>query len=94
MSALVLDAGALVAVDRGDRDDRTMMARLRVAVNDGLELCSDCQRAAQSAAGTTDAAEASVVLLARPGARILTGNPGDLSRLASAAASRPVIIAC
>jgi hypothetical protein len=33
-------------------------------------------------------------LLARPGDRILTGDPDDLSRLASAAASRPVIVAC
>lgn len=37
MSALVLDAGAFVAVDRGDR---AMVARLRVAQRDGLELRS------------------------------------------------------
>ncbi|MHB2023946.1 MAG: hypothetical protein ACYCO3_11540 [Mycobacteriales bacterium] len=37
MSALVLDAGAFVAVDR---DDRAMMARLRVAQRSGLELRS------------------------------------------------------
>ena len=37
MSALVLDAGALVAVDRGDR---AMLARLRVAQREGLELRS------------------------------------------------------
>lgn len=37
MSALVLDAGAFVAVDRGDR---AMMARLRVAQQAGLELRS------------------------------------------------------
>jgi len=35
MSALVLDAGAFVAVDRGDR---AMLARLRVAHQGGLEL--------------------------------------------------------
>ena len=35
MSALVLDAGALIAVDRGDR---AMRARLRAAANAGLEL--------------------------------------------------------
>lgn len=35
MSALVLDAGALVATDRGDRE---MAARLRVAQRAGLEL--------------------------------------------------------
>ncbi len=37
MSALVLDTGALVAVDR---DDRAMAARLRVAERNGLELRS------------------------------------------------------
>lgn len=35
MSALVLDAGSLVAVDR---DDRAMMARLKVAGETGVEL--------------------------------------------------------
>ena len=35
MSALVLDTGAFVAVDRGDR---AMLARLRVAQHGGLEL--------------------------------------------------------
>lgn len=35
MSALVLDAGALVAIDR---DDRAMIARLRVAQERGIEL--------------------------------------------------------
>ncbi|MGH3975491.1 MAG: hypothetical protein ACRDS9_19500, partial [Pseudonocardiaceae bacterium] len=37
MSALVLDSGAFVAVDRGDR---AMVARLRVAQRGGLELRS------------------------------------------------------
>lgn len=37
MSALVLDAGAFVAVDRGDR---AMLARLRVAHQGGLDLRS------------------------------------------------------
>lgn len=38
MSALVLDAGALVAVDRGDR---AMAARLRVSQRAGIELRSN-----------------------------------------------------
>jgi hypothetical protein len=38
MSALVLDAGALVAVDRGDR---AMLARLRAAERGGIELRSN-----------------------------------------------------
>lgn len=127
MSALVLDAGALVAVDRGDR---AMMARLRAAQQRGLELRSNAMVVAQvwrdrrgrqvslarllhavdirpvqerdgraagvllAAAGTADAIDASVVLLARPGDRILTSDPGDLERLAAAAASRPLIVAC
>ena len=37
MSALVLDAGAFIAVDRGDR---AMLARLRMAQQGGLELRS------------------------------------------------------
>ena len=35
MSALMLDAGAFLAVERGDR---TMMARLRAAERHGLDL--------------------------------------------------------
>jgi hypothetical protein len=38
MSALVLDAGAFVAVDRGDR---AILARLRVAERSGIELRSN-----------------------------------------------------
>jgi hypothetical protein len=48
----------------------------------------------QAAAGTADAIDATVVLLAAPGDRILTGDPGDLTILAGAAGNRPVIIAC
>ena len=44
MSALVLDAGALVAVDR---DERAMMARLRAAQQRGLELRSNAMVVAQ-----------------------------------------------
>ena len=127
MSALVLDAGALVAVDR---DDRPMMARLRAAQRQGLELRSNAMvvaqvwrdrrgrqvslarllravdvrwvspedgRAAgilQADAGTSDAIDATVVLLAAPGDRILTSDPGDLARLAEAAGVRPLIVTC
>lgn len=127
MSALVLDAGALVAVDR---DDRAMIARLRVAGKAGLELRSNAMVVAQvwrdrlgrqvnlarllravdvravrhedgraagvllAVAGTADAIEATVVLLAAPGDRIVTSDPDDLTRLAAAAANRPAIIPC
>ena len=127
MTALVLDAGALVAVDRGDRP---MIARLAVAQQHGLELRSNTMVVAQvwrdrqgrqaslarllravdvraishedgrqagvllGQAGTTDPVDATVVLLARPGDRILTSDPGDLTRLASAAGNSAVIVAC
>ena len=44
--------------------------------------------------GTSDPVDATVVLLANPGDRILTSDPGDLTRLAEAAGSRAVIVAC
>jgi hypothetical protein len=127
VTALVLDAGALVAVDRGDRP---MMARLAVAQQHGLELRSNAMVVAQvwrdrqgrqasmarllravdvraishddgrqagvllGQAGTTDPVDATVVLLARPGDRILTSDPDDLTRLASAAGNSAVIVGC
>jgi hypothetical protein len=127
VTALILDAGALVAVDR---DDRAMIARLRVAQRTGLELRSNAMVVAQvwrdrrgrqvnlarvlhavdvrpvrhsdgreagallAESGTTDPIDATVVLLAAPGDRILTSDPGDLTRLAAAAANRAVIVPC
>jgi len=127
VSALILDSGALVAVDR---DDRAMMARLRASQQHGLELRSNAMVIAQvwrdphgrqvnlarllqavdvrsvtqkdgrdagvlqAAARTADPIDATVVLLAAPGDRILTSDAGDLARLAEAAGNRPVIVAC
>jgi hypothetical protein len=127
MSALILDAGALVAVDRGDR---SMIARLRVAQQHGLEMRSNAMVVAQvwrdrhgrqaglaqllravdvravspqdgrhagvllGVTGTSDPVDATVVLLASPGDRILTTDPADLTPLAEAAANRAVIVAC
>lgn len=127
MSALILDAGALVAVDR---DDRAMVARLRAAQQHGLELRTNAMVVAQvwrdrqgrqvnlarllqavdvravsqrdgrdagilqATAGTSDAIDATVVLLASAGDRILTSDPADLGRLAAAADSRAVIVTC
>ena len=48
----------------------------------------------QAAAGTADAIDATVVLLAAAGDPILTSDPGDMTLLAAAAESRAVIIAC
>jgi hypothetical protein len=127
VSALILDAGALVAVDRGDR---AMIARLRAAQQHGLDLRSNAMVVAQvwrdrhgrqaglaqllravdvravspeegrragvllGMTGTSDPVDATVVLLAGPGDRILTGDPQDLAALAEAAANRAVIVAC
>jgi hypothetical protein len=127
VSALILDAGAMVAVDG---DDRVMMSRLLAAQQHGLELRSNAMVVAQvwrdqrgrqvtlarllravdvwavnqsdgrnagallAVAGTNDPIDATVVLLARPGDRILTGDPGDLTLLAEAAGNRPLIVAC
>jgi hypothetical protein len=127
VSALVLDAGALVAIDR---DDRAMIARLRVAQQRGVELRTNAMVVAQvwrdrqgrqanlarllravdvraidhqhgrqagallGQAGTADPIDASVVLLAKLGDRILTSDPDDLTRLAGAAANSAVIVAC
>lgn len=127
MTALILDAGAMLAVDR---DDRAMIARLRVAQQSGLDLRSNAMVVAQvwrdrrgrqvnlarllqatdvravspgdgreagallAKAGTADPIDATVVLLAVSGDRILTSDPGDLTRLASASGNRPIIIPC
>jgi hypothetical protein len=127
MSALILDSGALVAVDRGNR---AMIARLRAAQRHGLDLRSNAMVIAQvwrdrhgrqaglaqmlravdvravspddgrragvllGMTGTSDPVEATVVLLASPGDRIVTSDPQDLAALAEAAANRAVIIAC
>jgi len=127
VSALILDAGALVAVDRGDR---AMIARLRAAQQHGLDLRSNAMVVAQvwrdrhgrqaglaqllravdvravspedgrragvllGMTGTSDPVDATVVLLASPGDRIVTGDPNDLAVLAEAAANRAVIVAC
>jgi hypothetical protein len=127
VNALVLDAGPLVAIDRGDR---SMIARLAAAQRHGMELRSNAMVVAQvwrdrqghqvnlarllsavdvraishddgrqagvllGLAGAADPVDATVVLLAKPGDRILTSDPDDLTRLALAAANRAVIVAC
>jgi hypothetical protein len=127
VTALILDAGALLAVDQGDR---AMIARLQVAHRAGLELRSNSMAVAQvwrdrrgrqvslarllhavdvravsprdgreagmllADARTADAIDATVILLAAPGDRILTSDPDDLARLVEAAGNRAVIVAC
>jgi len=127
VSALILDAGALVGVDR---NDRAVLARLEAAQQDGLPLRTspmvvaqvwrdrqgrqanlarllqavDVQpisdqdgREAGVLLGQTDTADpidATVVLLANPGDRILTSDPSDLSKLVEAANCRALVVAC
>lgn len=127
MNALVLDAGALVAIDR---NDRSMIARLQAARRHGFELRTTAIVLAQvwrDPAGrqaelarllraidvrsvderlgresgilvghtkTCDPIDATVVLITSDGDRILTSDPQDLKRLASAARKRVAIIAC
>jgi DNA-binding transcriptional MocR family regulator len=127
VSALILDAGALVSVDR---NDRAMIARLRASQQHGLELRTNALVVAQvwrdrhgrqanlarllqavdvravsqrdgrdagilqATAGTSDAIDATVVLLASAGDRILTSDPGDIARLAAAADNRAAVITC
>lgn len=127
MSALVLDAGAFIAVDR---NDRAMIARLRTAQLHGLELRTSAIVIAQvwrSPAGkqagvakllravdvrsiddqmgrdagvllakarTDDPIDATVVLVARSGDRILTSDPDDIGHLASSSGKRVAIVPC
>ena len=127
MSALVLDAGAFVAVDRGDR---ATLARLRAAQQRGFDLRTSAMVVGQvwrnprgrpatlarllravdvrvvdqplageagvliGAAGTSDPIDATVVLVAETGDRILTSDPDDLALLASTADRRVVVVAC
>lgn len=127
MSALVLDAGALIGADRSDR---FVVAQLRAAQEEGLELRTNPMVVAQawrdrgarqaslarllqsvkvqpiqdqdgraagalvSRSGTADPIDATVVLLADPGDRILTSDPGDLKVLVEAAKSGAIIVAC
>ena len=124
MSALVLDAGAFVAVERGDR---SMAARLRVAQRNGLDLRTGAAVVAQvwrdpsgrqanlarflrsvdvrplddrsgreagtllGRAGGKDVVDASVVIVAASGDRILTSDVEDILPLV-AASGRPVLV--
>lgn len=127
MSALVLDAGALIAVDR---DDRAMLARLRVAQVHGFALRTNAivvaqvwrSRAGKQArlarflasvdvrpidermgrdagvllgkAGTDDPIDATLLLVARPGDRILTGDPDDIGHLVAHSGAAVTVVPC
>ena len=127
MSALILDAGALIAIDR---EDRSVAALLRVASRNELELRTNAMVVSQiwrdtrgrqaklatllhavdvrsldqgvgrdagelvGKAGTSNTIDATVVLLASHGDRILTSDPDDLQHLAATAGITAIIITC
>lgn len=127
MSALVLDAGAFVAAER---DDRALIARLRVAQRHNVELRSNAIVVAQvwrdsrgrqvqlarllrsvdvhpvddetgraagvliGQAGTQDPIDATLVLLAHPGDRILTSDPQDIRHLITTVGRSVTVIRC
>ena len=127
MSALVLDAGAFLALERGDR---TVGNRLRAAARQHVDLRTTAivlgqvwrnpeGRQARLArllravevrpvdeqmgrragvllarAGTSDPIDATVVLVAESGDRILTSDPPDIRRLVAAAGKRAATVPC
>ena len=127
MSAFVLDAGAFIAIDR---NDRSMIARLRAAQIHGYELRTSAIVIAQvwrspggkqanvarilravdvrsvdeqmgrdagvllAKARADDAIDATVVLVARSGDRVLTSDPSDIARLASSSGKKLTIVSC
>jgi hypothetical protein len=127
VSALILDAGALIGIDRGDR---SMIARVVVARRRGDTLRTNAMVVAQvwrnadgrqavlanvlravevrvvdealgreagrllGMSGTSDPIDATVVLLARPGDRIVTSDVDDIRVLAESAGVRVTIVTC
>src|SRR5438034_3167195 len=127
MTAVVLDAGAFVAVDRGDR---AMAARLRAAERSGMDLRTTGIVIAQvwrdpagrqvelarllnavevrpvdrsmgqdagvllARAGLGDAVDATLVAAARPGDRIVTGDPVDIRALVAASKRAVYVVPC
>jgi len=108
MSGLVLDAGALIALDR---DDQRMLRRLLRARQDGDPVRTNPMALAQAwrdgrpldgrragellaATGTSDPVDASVALPAKGAAQLYTSDPGDLRKLCGAAGIEAVVISC
>lgn len=74
--SLVLDAGALLAIERRDR---RVGALLRLG-------------ALLAVTGGSDVVDAHVASLARPGDQVLTSDPDDLGRLLDAISVRATVI--
>jgi hypothetical protein len=80
-----------------DRQGRQAnLDRLLQAVKCGRSRTQDGREAGAllGRTGTSDPVDATVVLLADPGDRILISDPDDLSKLAEAADCRALIVAC
>ena len=95
---LELRSNAMVVAQvwRDPHGRQTQLARLLRAV-DVRGVDHQAGREAGILLGKTnssDPIDATVVLLAAPGDRILTGDPADLTKLARAANRRAVIVAC
>jgi hypothetical protein len=127
MSGLVLDAGALIAIDRDDRD---MLSLVRAVAKNGQPVRTNAMALAQAwrdgkgrqatlaralrdidvrpiyeadgrkagellaAAGLTDAVDATVALLAKPGDQLYTSDPEDLRTLCGAAGNKAAVLGC
>ena len=123
----MLDAGAFIAVDRGDR---AMVALLRASQRHGLELRTNANVVAQvwrdpkgrqvnlarllravdvrpidealgtnagellGRSGGADVIDATLVVVAGAGDRIVTSDPDDIRQLASAAQLPVAVVAC
>jgi hypothetical protein len=90
------NAMVVAQVWRDQHGRQVNLARLLRAVDVRAVSQQDGREAGAllGAAGTSDPIDATVVLLAAPGDRILTSDPGDIARLAAAADNRAVVINC
>ena len=90
------NAMVVAQVWRGRHGRQANLARLLRAVDIRAVSERDGREAGvlQAMAGTADAIDATVVLLAVPGDRILTSDPGDITLLAAAAENRAVVVVC
>ncbi len=81
------------------RDPRGRQVRLARLLR-GVDVCPVDDAAGRAAgvligrAGTQDPIDATLVLVARAGDRILTSDPQDIQRLASVAGTSVVVIPC
>ena len=90
------NAMVVAQVWRDRRGRQVNLARLLHAVDVRAVSQRDGREAGvlQATAGTSGAIDATVVLLASAGDRILTSDPGDISRLAEAAGNRALVVPC